>query len=63
MSSETRTKNKKTTISVTVMTCASCVATVEKGLAKMPGVAQVNVNLATEKASVEYDSTKWTPRH
>lgn len=35
------------------MTCASCVAHVEKALAAVPGVAQVSVNLATESASVE----------
>ncbi|RLC81958.1 MAG: heavy metal translocating P-type ATPase [Chloroflexi bacterium] len=36
------------------MTCASCAARVEGALAKSPGVVGVNVNLATEKASVEY---------
>src|SRR5471032_2196079 len=35
------------------MTCASCVARVEKALAKVPGVRQVSVNLATEMARVE----------
>jgi Cu+-exporting ATPase len=35
------------------MTCASCVAHVEKALAKAPGVARVAVNLATESAAVE----------
>jgi Cu+-exporting ATPase len=34
------------------MTCASCVARVEKALAKVPGVIDASVNLATEKASV-----------
>jgi Cu+-exporting ATPase len=34
------------------MTCASCAMRVEKALAKLPGVASVSVNLATEKASV-----------
>ena len=34
------------------MTCASCVRRVEKALAKVPGVGQVSVNLATEKATV-----------
>lgn len=37
------------------MTCASCVGRVEKALAKVPGVKQVNVNLATEQARVELD--------
>ena len=37
------------------MTCASCVARVEKALAKVPGVRAASVNLATERASVEGD--------
>lgn len=37
------------------MTCASCVAHVEKGLKKVPGVSKVVVNLAMETAQVEYD--------
>lgn len=35
------------------MTCASCVARVEKALAAVPGVSGVSVNLATERARVE----------
>jgi len=40
---------------ITGMTCASCVRRVEKSLAKVEGVADANVNLATEKASVRYN--------
>ncbi len=40
---------------ITGMTCASCVRTVERALRKAEGVSSVNVNLATERASVEYD--------
>ncbi len=43
------------------MTCASCVAHVEGSLAKTPGVLNVNVNLATEKATVEYIPTVTGP--
>ena len=36
------------------MTCASCVARVEEALNSVPGVITANVNLASEKATVEY---------
>jgi P-type Cu+ transporter len=44
------------TISLPVegMTCASCVARVEKALAKVEGVSGATVNLATEKATIRY---------
>jgi len=37
------------------MTCASCVARVERSLAAVPGVAEASVNLATEGATVRAD--------
>ncbi|HET9496689.1 MAG TPA: copper ion binding protein, partial [Chloroflexia bacterium] len=40
------------------MTCASCVRRVEKSLAKVEGVSDVGVNLATERATVKYDPAK-----
>jgi Cu+-exporting ATPase len=40
------------------MTCASCVARVEKTVSKIDGVLNVNVNLATEKVTFDYDSSK-----
>jgi P-type Cu+ transporter len=46
---------KKVTFGVTGMTCASCVSHVEKALKEVPGILSVNVNLATERATVEYD--------
>lgn len=36
------------------MTCASCVARIEKALAAVPGVTSAAVNLATERAVVRY---------
>ncbi len=48
------------TLSVGGMTCASCVATVENALRRLPGVKTATVNFATEKAIVEFDP-KLTP--
>jgi P-type Cu+ transporter len=43
------------------MTCASCVAHVEKALQGVPGVTNVVVNLATNKASLSYDPARAKP--
>ncbi len=51
-------KFKKLSLPVEGMTCASCVARVEKAIKKVDGVDQVSVNLATEKASFEFDESK-----
>ena len=40
------------TLPIEGMTCASCVARVEKALQRVPGVVSAEVNLATEKAEV-----------
>ncbi len=37
------------------MTCASCAMRIEKGLKKVPGVLDAQVNLATERGTVTYD--------
>jgi len=37
------------------MTCASCARTIENVTAKLPGVIETNVNLATEKLHITYD--------
>ncbi|MBP2026909.1 Cu+-exporting ATPase [Acetoanaerobium pronyense] len=50
---------KQVTLGVSGMTCASCSAAVEKTLKKMDGV-DASVNLAMEKATIEYDSEKTT---
>jgi Cu+-exporting ATPase len=47
----------ETTLQVEGMTCASCVARVEKVLRKVPGVSGATVNLATEKATIQALST------
>nr|WP_295971019.1 heavy metal translocating P-type ATPase [uncultured Bacillus sp.] len=46
---------EKSELVITGMTCAACSARIEKGLNKMEGVLQANVNLALEKGSVEYN--------
>jgi len=43
-------------LSIDGMTCASCVARVEKALLKVPGVTSAQVNLATETAEVKLAS-------
>ncbi|MBA4194011.1 MAG: copper-translocating P-type ATPase [Comamonadaceae bacterium] len=43
-------------LSVQGMTCASCVGRVEKALRAVPGVTDVTVNLATERATVDTDA-------
>ena len=47
----------QTTIGVTGMTCAACSTRIEKVLNKMDGV-EAQVNLTTEKATIEFDSEK-----
>jgi Cu+-exporting ATPase len=42
-------------LSISDMTCASCVRGVEKAIEKVPGVSGATVNLATEKADVTFD--------
>jgi len=51
-------KSEKANIHITGMTCTTCAATIEKGLAETPGVEKANVNFASEKASIEYDPAK-----
>jgi Cu+-exporting ATPase len=43
------------TLPISGMTCASCVSHVESALKELPGVSNVTVNLATNKASLSYD--------
>ncbi|MEA5014398.1 MAG: heavy metal translocating P-type ATPase [Candidatus Limiplasma sp.] len=42
-------------LSIRGMTCAACAQRIEKVVRKLPGIAQANVNLASEKLFVEYD--------
>src|SRR3972149_1190218 len=47
--------SKRVELPVQGMSCASCVATVEGGLRRTPGVREAAVNLAAERASVIFD--------
>ncbi|MDZ4994739.1 heavy metal translocating P-type ATPase [Clostridium perfringens] len=49
---------KQLTYKVEGMTCASCAAAIEKGLNRMDGVENVNVNFAAETVTFNYDSDK-----
>ncbi len=49
------TESKQLTLPITGMTCANCVATVERNLKKLDGVQTAVVNLSSERATVEFD--------
>ncbi len=48
-------ETKQLTLPVTGMTCANCVATVERNLNKLDGVDAAVVNLSSERATVTFD--------
>lgn len=52
----------KLTFPIKGMHCASCVRVLEKALNRVNGVKEASVNLATEKATVTYDSKMCTPQ-
>ena len=54
---------RQATFGVTGMSCASCVGRVERALEKVPGVLDVSVNLANEKATVRYLGGEVDPRY
>lgn len=49
---------QQSTLQIAGMTCAACANRIEKGLKKLEGVEEANVNFALEKASVTYDKSK-----
>jgi Cu+-exporting ATPase len=51
-------ESRTVTLPITGMTCANCVATIERGLKRLDGVQVANVNLASERASVEFDPAR-----
>jgi P-type Cu+ transporter len=50
--------NKQIILPIKGMTCANCVATIERNLKKIEGVEQTAVNLSSERATVGYDTNK-----
>ncbi len=46
------------TYHVSGMDCASCAAIVTKKIGKLPGIEKCDINFATEKATISFDSTK-----
>jgi mercuric ion binding protein len=50
--------NKQITIQIQGMNCGSCVASIEKVLTKVQGVAKSTVNLAQANAIISFDDSK-----
>ncbi len=50
--------NREATLQISGMTCAACATRIEKGLQKMEGVEEANVNFAIEKTTIKYDPDK-----
>jgi len=54
--------SNQVTLSIHGMTCAACIRRVEQGLQSVDGVDRAAVNLATEKATIEYDPSVVDPQ-
>ncbi|OCS85146.1 heavy metal translocating P-type ATPase [Caryophanon tenue] len=52
---------EKLELNITGMTCAACSTRIEKGLQRMDGIDEANVNLALEKATIAYHPAAVTP--
>lgn len=52
--------HERLTFNITGMTCAACANRIQRRLARLEGVADATVNLATEKASVVFDPSAVT---
>src|SRR3712207_5736778 len=50
-------ETSQTTFALEGMTCAACAMRIEKGLRKVPGVLDAQVNLASERGTVTYNPT------
>jgi len=49
---------KTVTVPVTGMTCANCALNIERGIKKLAGVKEANVNFASEQAAISFDTDK-----
>lgn len=47
-------QEEKVELDIRGMTCAACSTRIEKGLSKMEGIKEANINLATESGTIEY---------
>ena len=50
--------NKKIDMKIDGMTCAACAKAVERVVKKLDGVESISVNIATDKANIDYDPSK-----
>ncbi|VAX31193.1 Lead, cadmium, zinc and mercury transporting ATPase; Copper-translocating P-type ATPase [hydrothermal vent metagenome] len=48
---------QESTLQIGGISCAACVGRIERAIKKVPGVLEVSVNLATEKATISYIET------
>jgi P-type Cu+ transporter len=52
------TQPKQLVLPITGMTCANCVATIERNLKRLDGVDSASVNLSSERATVQFDESR-----
>ena len=55
-------EQKEANLQISGMTCAACANRIEKGLKKVDGVHDANVNFALEKTKIMYDPQKTNPQ-
>ncbi|MFD6507867.1 heavy metal translocating P-type ATPase [Bacillus sp. NPDC060175] len=55
-------EKKEANLQISGMTCAACANRIEKGLKKVEGVQEANVNFALEKTKILYDPTQTNPQ-
>ncbi|HDR7354003.1 heavy metal translocating P-type ATPase [Bacillus wiedmannii] len=55
-------EQKEANLQISGMTCAACANRIEKGLKKVEGVHDANVNFALEKTKIMYDPQKTNPQ-